>query len=272
MAADIQHQKFSFESSHITHSYGENVFIFHSPMMLSYLAKLGSPQTKQPEINVLTEILYQYLFDKVVDLFFPKSTLCMETRMINSHPEATFEGLMIHPETPVVTVDLARAGTVPSNVCYNRLNYLLNPDRVRQDHFYISRKTNVAGEVTGVDVAGSKIGGSVDQSIVLFPDPMGATGSTIVEAYNHYVNNVGGNPKALVAMHLIITPEYLKKVTKLCPHLKIVSLRLDRGLSSLDVLNQAPGLSWKNERGLNDHQYIVPGAGGLGEVLNNSYC
>ena len=25
------------------------------------------------------------------------------------------------------------------------------------------------------------------------------------------------------------------------------------------------------EKGLNDHQYIVPGAGGLGELLNNSF-
>ena len=25
------------------------------------------------------------------------------------------------------------------------------------------------------------------------------------------------------------------------------------------------------ERGLNDHQYIVPGAGGVGEILNNAW-
>lgn len=25
-------------------------------------------------------------------------------------------------------------------------------------------------------------------------------------------------------------------------------------------------------KGLNNHHYIVPGAGGLGEILNNSFC
>jgi len=143
---------------------------------------------------------------------------------------------------------------------------------VRQDHFYVARVTDSHGQVTGVSIAGSKIGGGVDKAIVLFPDPMGATGSTIVQAYDHYQKNVGGKPLMMVAMHLIITPEYLKKVTQLCPDLHIFALRLDRGLSSTEVLKEIPGKRWSEERGLNDHQYIVPGAGGLGEILNNSYC
>jgi len=48
--------------------------------------------------------------------------------------------------------------------------------------------------------------------------------------------------------------------------------RLDRGLSSAEVLKQRPGTRWNEERGLNEHGYIVPGAGGLGELLNNSWC
>ena len=148
----------------------------------------------------------------------------------------------------------------------------MNPELVRQDHFYVARVSDENGLVTGVNVSGSKIGGGVDEAIVLFPDPMGATGGTIVQAYDHYQKEVGGNPRLMIAMHLMITPEYVKKVTSMCPDLHIFALRLDRGLSSSDVLSKIPGAQWGKEKGLNDHSYIVPGAGGLGEILNNSYC
>ena len=53
--------------------------------------------------------------------------------------------------------------------------------------------------------------------------------------------------------------------------LHIFAVRLDRGLSAPDVLATTPGTRWDEERGLNDIQYIVPGAGGVGEVLNNAW-
>ena len=272
MAKDLQHQKLSYISSEITHQYGESVHIISSPLMLSLLAKLGHPKTHQPQINELTGMLYSYLVDNVIDHLFPRISVDMETRMKSSHEEATYNGEIINPEVPCVTVDLARAGTYPSHLCYNKLNYLMNPELVRQDHFYVARVTDENGSVSGINVSGSKIGGGVEGAIVLFPDPMGATGGTIVHAYEHYKNSVAGKPLMMVAMHLIITPEYLKKVTKLCPDLQIFALRLDRGLSSPEVLKATPGKHWDQEKGLNSHQYIVPGAGGLGEILNNSYC
>lgn len=272
MARDSQHQSLQFHSNEMSHHYGEKIHLVSSPLMLSLLAKLGYPQTVQPQINELTHMLYSYLMDTVIDQLFPKKSAAIETRMQASHPEAVYEGEIIDPEIPCVSVDLARAGTYPSHLCYNKLNYLMNPSYVRQDHFYVARTTNNSGEVNGVSVAGSKIGGSVNKAIVLFPDPMGATGGTMVEAYQHYKKNVGGTPRLMVAMHLIITPEYLKKVTELCPDLHVFALRLDRGLSSSEVLKEQPGKKWNEEKGLNQHQYIVPGAGGLGEILNNSYC
>ena len=272
MARDSQHQSLQFQSNEMGHHYGEKIHLVSSPLMLSLLAKLGHPQTVQPQINELTYMLYAYLMDTVIDQLFPKKNVSIETRMRSNHPEAMYEGEIIDPEIPCVSVDLARAGTYPSHLCYNKLNYLMNPSHIRQDHFYVARTTNEVGVVNGVSVAGSKIGGSVDNAIVLFPDPMGATGGTIVEAYQHYMNNVGGSPRMIVAMHLIITPEYLKKVTALCPDLHVFALRLDRGLSSSEVLKERPGKRWNEEKGLNQHQYIVPGAGGLGEILNNSYC
>jgi len=271
MGMDIQFKNLNFKSSEIEHQYGEAVHLLNSPLMLSYLAKLGHPKTCQPTINALVEILYQYLFDQVAGLFFDQKILKTPTRMEAFHHGAAFTGPIIDPDLKVVTVDLARAGTLPSHICFERLNYLIHPQNVRQDHFYIARKLNDQGEVIGVDVSGSKIGGGVEDSIILFPDPMGATGSTISEAVKYY-KKLSSSFKMMIAMHLIITPEYLKKVTLECPDLKIVALRLDRGLSASEILDQQPGVNWSLEKGLNEHQYIVPGAGGLGEILNNSYC
>lgn len=272
MAADSQHQKLVSSNRYMTHRYGEKVHILSSPMMLSLLAKLGSPQTFQPQINELVTLLYSHLMDEVADQLFPKTKMKIETRMASSHPEASYEGEVINPLVPVVTVDLARAGTLPSQICYQKLNYLMNPEVVRQDHFYIARECDKSGHVIGANISGSKIGGGIEEAIVLFPDPMGATGGTIVEVYNHYKNKVGGKPLVMAAMHLIVTPEYLKKVTQECPDLHIFALRLDRGLSEQKVLESVPGTFWDQEKGLNSHQYIVPGAGGLGEIMNNSYC
>lgn len=272
MARDSQFKTLSFNPSEFKHHYGKNVHLLSSPLMLSLLAKLGAPTTHQPQINELVGMLYSYLIDHVIDAVFPKIDVKIDTRMKATHAEGSYEGLIVDPETPCVSVDLARAGTYPSHVCYNKLNYLMNPERVRQDHFYVARVSDHNGQVTGVNVSGSKIGGDIEKAIVLFPDPMGATGGTIVHAYHHFKDQVGGKPLQMVAMHLIITPEYLAKVTKECPDLQIFALRLDRGLSSEEVLKEEPGKRWPEEKGLNHHQYIVPGAGGLGEILNNSYC
>jgi uracil phosphoribosyltransferase len=72
-------------------------------------------------------------------------------------------------------------------------------------------------------------------------------------------------------MHLIVTPEYLRNVLRAHPDTIIYSLRVDRGLSPHDVLATVPGTRWDEERGLDDRQYIVPGAGGVGEILNNAW-
>jgi uracil phosphoribosyltransferase len=117
----------------------------------------------------------------------------------------------------------------------------------------------------------AKIGRDVADRFVLFPDPMGATGSSIVSAMKHYLEALDGRPRLCIAVHLIVTPEYLLRVTSELPEAVVYALRLDRGLSPLDVLDQIPGERWQEERGLNEQQYIVPGAGGVGEVLNNAW-
>lgn len=268
---DIQFQDLKYDLSPINHSYGEGVFLLKNPYTLSLLAKLSQEETKQPLINYLVTKLYTHLVETVVAHHFPRKKESIPTRMVNEHPEAIYAGEVIDSERPVVIVDLMRAGILPSQVCYETLNYLMNPTKVRQDHFFLNRKVNEKNEVIGVNLAGAKIGGGVDQAIMLFPDPMGATGSSLSAVIEHYAKNVSGKPRSVIAMHLIITPEYIRHMKMNHPEVLIYALRLDRGLSSSQVLATIPGRQIEKEQGLNQHQYIIPGAGGLGEILNNSF-
>src|SRR6185369_3100242 len=127
------------------------------------------------------------------------------------------------------------------------------------------------GRVTGAGLHAVKIGGTVERAVVLIPDPMGATGSTVSKVLDHYQAEVRGAAAKVIAVHLIVTPEYLRHVRKHHPEVVVYALRLDRGLSPPDVLETVPGERWDEERGLTDHHYIVPGAGGLGEIMNNSF-
>ena len=94
---------------------------------------------------------------------------------------------------------------------------------------------------------------------------------TVTRVIAEYDAATYGRPAKIVAVHLIVTPEYVRHVTKAHPDVAVYALRLDRGLSPADVLAAVPGERWDEERGLTDHHYIVPGAGGLGEVINNSF-
>lgn len=266
-----------FQLSETEHRYGKNVHLLSDPALFSYLATLCSPETKQPAINALIKILYEAMIHIVVNHEFPRKPGRVTTRMAAKHPqEGAFTAELVDREQPTVLVDLARAGTFPSHLCYHSLNYLLNPDVVRQDHLLMSRQTDEHQQVTGAASGGCKIGGGVDNSIVIFPDPMGATGSTICQVLDLYKSGFGGSirtgkAKKYIALHLIVTPEYLKNVQKRHSDLVVYALRLDRGLSPPDVLSTRPGEKWDQEKGLNGEQYIVPGGGGFGEILNNAY-
>ena len=269
MLTDSQYVKRQHRLSEIDHRYGKGVHILSDPYLFTTLAKLCRPDCRQPLINQLLGFLYGELVKVVVNCEFPQIETNLDTRMLALHPEGSFRGLVLDPSTKVVCVNLARAGTVPSQICFDAFNYIFNPDGVRQDHIAINRKIDSDERVIGTNLGGTKIGGGVADSFVVIPDPMGATGSTIQTAMELYGKH--GIARKYIAIHLVVTPEYLSKVTALYPGLAIYAIRLDRGLSPQKVLQTIPGTLWKEERGLNSKQYIVPGAGGLGEVINNSY-
>jgi uracil phosphoribosyltransferase len=260
-----------YRPSEIEHRYGQNVHILADPLALTMLARLSAKGTVQPEVNRLVAELYRVLMHEVIAAEFPRQSIAQPTRMIDVTPRGVWRGEAVATSTPAVVVAVARAGLLPSQYTFDFLNQVLQPEGVRQDHLALARTVDERGGVTGAGLYASKIGGPIDGAMLLIPDPMGATGSTISKVVEQYREDLYGRPGKIIAVHLIITPEYLRHVRSRHPNVIVYALRLDRGLSPREVLATVPGERWDEERGLTDHHYIVPGAGGLGEVMNNSY-
>ncbi len=255
----------------LPHNYGDDVHFLDEPYLFSLLARIGSPETGTAAVPNLVRSAYIRLTHWVLSQEFPTVESRMQTRMAATEPRGFYEGPHLCQNTKLVFCSVIRAGIHPSQTCYETAIEVLPPENVRLDFLNMSRVTDDNGHVTGVRMEGSKIGGPVNDAVVVVADPMGATGGTIqrvVETYN-MVN--GGPPLAVIALHMMITPEAVQRILESCPNTKIYSGRFDRGLSSDEVLATPPGTHPERERGLNDVQYIVPGAGGMGELLTNSW-
>lgn len=253
------------------HHYGDRVFLLDDVFHQTVLAKICHPSVHQPEINQAIKILYQQLLTVAVNHELEKDTVISATRMTGDYPDQLLSCTRIKNQQKIVCVDLMRAGIYPSLICYEQLHWLISHENLRQDHIFASRVTNSSGSVVGVKLSAHKIGGEIDGATLLFPDPMGATGATLISTIDFYKTQVQGKAKKFIALNLIITPEYLKNVLEAHPDLKVYAYRLDRGLSSKEVLMSEFGQYWNQERGLNEKDYIVPGAGGFGEIMNNSF-
>ena len=255
----------------LEHRYGENVIVFDSLHLNTLLTELSSKDTFQPQINRIVRRLYSSLFSLILDRKNGDKDVTVDTRMATFTPKGTLQTKVLDDQARWVIVDLARAGMIPSEVCFDEANEVLDPTRSRIDHVFINRKVDENERVVGTDVSGNKIGGDVEDALLLFPDPMGATGSSIADAIGIYRDQVEGTPRKVICAHLIITPEYLRRITTDFPDVAVYALRVDRGLSEEEVLAAIPGERWDEEKGLNERHYIVPGAGGLGEIINNSF-
>ena len=260
-----------YQSCEVEHNYPDSVHIFRHPTMNSLLTKLCSAETVQPEFNRLVATIYNTLFTEAINHEWPLIKVKKPTRMTAAHPQCFYEGEILDETQKAVIVDIARAGMLPSQVGFDLLCHTVNPQLIRLDHIFASRMTNAQNTVTHTDLTGSKIGGDVDDAIVFFPDPMGATGLSLCAVLDHYKKNVSGKAKRWIAVHLIVTPEYLRQVHQAHPDVVIYTARVDRGLSDPAVLKTLLGSRWAEEKGLNHQQYIVPGAGGVGELISNSF-
>ena len=257
-------------TQYTTHKYGENVHLLESAVLQQLLAKICSESVSLIEMNFIVKKLYNELVQTALTQYASFTYQSLKTRMFDQCSDAilSYPSLL---EEKAVTVSLARAGIMPSQECFDLMNLLMNPKNIRQDHFYMQRVSNDKGAVIGVDVNGSKIGGPIDSNLVIIPDPMAATGNSIDYTVNYYKSRVEGDAKKYIALHLIVTPEYIKSMKDKHPDLIIIAIRVDRGLSSKKALESLPGEYIDEEKGLNDIGYIIPGAGGVGEVLNNAF-
>lgn len=268
---DSAYRRISWKLSEMPHAYGPRVHLVGDPVSLSLLGRVCAPQTTQPAFNRLIGKLYTGLVRTVVNREFPRVTRRIPTRMAEQSDAGVLEGEFLDPATRVVCVDIARAGILPSAQCFDFCNELFDPAGVRQDHLIMSRQTDADGAVQGAGIHGDKIGGSIDGAYVLFPDPMGATGTSLATAIRYYLEHHGRKPARMVALHLIVTPQYLRRMSEEHPEVEIYALRLDRGRSAPEVLALGLGERWEAEDGLTDEDYIVPGGGGFGELMNNSW-
>ena len=254
----------------LAHLYGPDVVVFDDPFLTTLLARIGSPETGTAELPALVRAAYVRLVQEVLAREFPARSQRVATRMAALEPKAFVQADMLCRETRLVLVAVIRAGILPAQACYEAACAVLPPANVRLDFLNLSRVIDDEHHVTGVRLDGSKVGGAVDGAIVLVPDPMGATGGTVCRAVELY-HELGGSPARVAAAHLMVTPEAIRRVTTLHPGVRLYAARLDRGLSTSRALAAVPGTYPDEERGLNDVQYIVPGAGGMGELLTNSW-
>lgn len=255
----------------LAHNYGNDVCLFDDPFLSTLLAKIGSPETGTDEVPSLVRTGYRRLLQEVLSREFPVREQRLPTRMTAIEPRAFVQGLQLCRETKLVICAVIRAGILPAQACYEAAIEVLPPENVRLDFLNMSRVTDAQHQVTGVRLDGSKLGGPVGGAVVLIPDPMGATGGTVCRAVDVYRGLGGEPPLAIVAAHLMVTPEALRRVRECHPGTRVYAGRLDRGLSTPRALAAIPGTFADEERGLNDVQYIVPGAGGMGELLTNSW-
>ena len=254
------------------HAYGPRVHVSGNAWLHTAIARISADGLGYVELSRLVRDAYGVLAAWAFGRELPTVEREVATRMATSHPDSgVLRAQLLDPANRVVVVDVIRGGIVPSQACFEMLAGALPLEALRLDHLNMSRTSDADGAVTGVDLSGSKIGGSVEGATLVFPDPMGATGSTLRGALTYYLERYG-RPRRVLAVPLIATPEFLRAALDLDPELHVYAGRIDRGLSSSEVLQSLPGERWDEERGLDARGYIVPGAGGFGEVMNNSWC
>lgn len=255
----------------VEHLYGPNIHILNDPYLNSLLTRLCIPATGQPLFNDLIRQVYQGLSKHLVSTTFPTKEANVKTRMATEYPQAILNSEIIDTETSTVVVDIARAGILPSQVCYDLLNGILTPNLVRQDHLIMARTVDEHERVIGAEISGSKIGGDIENRVVIFPDPMGATGGSLATAIEAYLARGLGKPSRIITLNLIITPEFIKRIKSIDYDVEVYAVRLDRAMSTTNALAQPPGTFWAEESGLSPSSYIIPGGGGFGELMNNSW-
>lgn len=246
------------------HRYLQNVHIFDDPVLSALIARASVSETDGIATGLLADKIFAQMAAHFVAEQFPQTEGAFVTRM-----NASLSTWVTDPTQEVTCINVARAGDEPSLAIYRWLADIVDPKHLHRDHLMSSRTLDENHHVTGAEQNGFKPSGpTIDGQILIIPDPMGATGGSVSDLIKFYKQR--GTPTKIIVCWMIVTPECLKRITTEHPDVIVYAGRLDRGLSEPDVLADVPGAQWDRERGLTEIQYISPGAGGMGEVMNNA--
>ena len=162
--SDIQYTSLPTTGNGIQHLYGPRVHLLSNAYAMSMLARVCAPDTVQPEVNHLVSSLYDHLLGAVSSHTLRRVTASVDTRMSEYSDRGVYHGEIIDRSQRVVVVDIARAGILPSHRIYEGLHHVIDASSLRQDHVVASRTTDASGQVTGVTLDGSKIGGTIEDA------------------------------------------------------------------------------------------------------------
>ncbi len=270
---------FDINLDDIPHQYhwegGGSLRVPASPYLFRMLAEMSSEDAVMPRLGDLVRGAYSQLMKAVVEdrtIFHQKSVSVTTPMHELVGDKAVFTCPIIQPPAGgIVIANVMRAGGIPSYRLQEILTTTFGDACVRMDVLMMQRMAHkTTGAVTHVECPADKIDGDVAGKLVLIPDPMGATGGSMSDAVTLYKQKYSGFGATFVVMCLIVTPEFIRKMSTDHPDVHIFAGRIDRGMSPTDVLNCVPGERWDEESGLNDIHYIVPGAGGVGERLHGT--
>lgn len=265
----------------LDHGYGEHVHVLNDPLLLTLIAYMGHPETGQHNARLaIGEFFKHAIHYAAIQEKFPLADAEIPTRMQQHVGSAgVYCGPIIDPDQKLVVVSIERGGGKPTHDLVDYLS-LATGCQVRLDSVTAERTTDKDHVVTGCRISGAKIGGSVDDAILIIPDPMGATGGTVLAVRDLYEGKLGlansqfplpdrlGKYKKMITLHAIVATEYVQRMRSEFPELRIYAGRVDRGLSDDEILGSRLGMYPSQERGLTDTQYIVPGAGDVGALLS----
>ena len=149
------------------HSYGPRVHLAGGAFVSTALARASADSVSRTDLLALVRSVYEVLLASALEEF-PRAEVEVETRMAAKHPEhGVWRGGVARDGGSVVICDVIRAGILPAQLCFERLSRLLPSADVRLDHLNIARTTDESGRATGADLSGSKVGGTVEGSVLL---------------------------------------------------------------------------------------------------------
>lgn len=159
------------------HGYGPGVHILEDAWTAAATAKLSSPDCTHTELVQVVRALTTRLATTAFGRELPTSERSVRTRMAEKHGElGTWRGEALDRAAEVVVLDVIRGGIIPSQTCFELLSLVHPIERLRLDHLNMQRVPGEDGRVDRVELTGSKVGGSIEGSTLVIPDPMGATG------------------------------------------------------------------------------------------------